>query len=76
MTDYHEDAGQLAASAAALAALRTACPAFRFTSEALIGNGCTYTAQRTDGKPGLHTIVTDDLTELREALTTRVTGTA
>lgn len=57
------------ASAAAVEALRTDYPAFRFSFEALLGRGCMYTAQRTDGKPGLHTIMTSDLAELRETLT-------
>jgi hypothetical protein len=76
MTDYNPDTSRLAASATALATLRTDYPAFRFSSEALLGRGCMYTAQRTDGKPGLHTIMTSDVAELRETLTACATGPA
>jgi hypothetical protein len=76
MTDYDQDTSRLAASATALAALRADYPAFRFSSKALLGRGCMYTAQRMDGKPGLHTIMTSDLAELRETLTTQAAGSA
>lgn len=69
MTDYDQDAGELTAPPPRSPPLRSDYPAFRFSSETRLGRGRKYTAQRTDGRPGVHTVTTSDLTELREALT-------
>jgi hypothetical protein len=62
MNDHRGD------GAAALAELCAAYPVYRFFAEVRPGSRPSYTAQRTDGQPGLHTIVTGDLAELREVL--------
>lgn len=47
--------------------LRAGFPAFRIWREIMPGR-TRYIARRLDPGPGLHTVVTDDLTELRETL--------
>lgn len=73
---HPRNAGRLAPAGSMLAALHGDYPAFRFSSEAWPGRRRRYTAQRTDGQSGLHTIVTADLAELRQALTTHTAGPA
>lgn len=57
-----------AAPDAALVMLRRDYPAFQIFAEDRAGRRTRYTASRRDGGDGVHTVVTDDLTELREAL--------
>lgn len=54
-------------STALLIALRADFPAFRIWCEIIPGRAC-YIARRLRPGPGPHTVVTDDLTELRTAL--------
>lgn len=57
----HED------STIGLIALRADFPAFRIWREIIPGR-TRYIARRLHSGPGLHTVVTDDLTELRTVL--------
>jgi hypothetical protein len=54
-------------SISGLIALRADFPAFRIWREIIPGRA-RYIARRLHPGPGLHTVVTDDLTELRTAL--------
>jgi hypothetical protein len=53
---------------AALALLRRDYPAFQISAEDRAGRRTRFTASRRDGGYGVHTVMTDDLAELREAL--------
>jgi len=49
--------------------LASAYPAFWFGREAIGRHGTCWVARRRDGlRPGLHTVITADLAELRAAL--------
>ncbi len=49
--------------------LASAYPAFWFSREAIGRRGARWVARRKDGlRPGLHTVITADLAELRAAL--------
>jgi hypothetical protein len=51
--------------------LTAAFPAFRFSYRAVGRHGTCWVAERKDGlSPGLHTLITSDLAELRAALAT------
>jgi hypothetical protein len=68
MDDDHSASELMPRASAALAELSGAYPGFRFAAEVRPGRSPRYTAQRADSRPGLHTIVTGDLAELRELL--------
>lgn len=70
MTDAHGSGCDVAGevnNTTILMALRADFPTFRIWREIIPGR-TRYIARRLHLEPGLHTVVTDDLTELRDAL--------
>ncbi len=59
----------MAADADSLASLSSSYPAFWFSRETVGRHGVRWVARRKDGlSPGLHTVITADLSELHTAL--------
>jgi hypothetical protein len=62
-------AGQITPEAGELDRLTAAYPAFRFGCETIGRHGSCWVARRINGlNPGVHTVITADLDELRTAL--------
>lgn len=68
MAPFFRDMSDLTPSPIVLADLCTQFPACDFSAQNVPGRRCRYIAWRTDGQPGVHTLVTPDVSELRETL--------